>query len=735
MRRRSSPPLQFVAAAVSDTTMASRPPYRGGRNQWRRRFSDRPSSGRDDYVTGDSHFTSVRDANLGFQQGERGDFETNSGFRPRPFSPRPPNYQNQPFTPRPHFNQNQSFNPRPHVNQNQTFNPPPHFHQNQSFRQPQTFRPRPQRPMDYRNWEYAKPGPPPQCERFIVLSYNLLADYLAINHRSRLYFHIPRYILDWEWRKRNIIFELGLWSADIMCFQEVDRFHDLEELLKLQGYSGIWKMRTGNPIDGCAIFWRASRFKLLHEEWIEFNKLGLRDNVAQICVLESARQNCTENISALPTSSTRSNKVVICNIHVLYNPGRGEIKLGQVRVLLDRAHAVSKIWNDAPIVICGDFNCTPKSPLYNFISEQKLDLSGLARDKLSGQASGEIHAHRAFSPNSRVPSADKSIQPPTMIAESEAGVKQSVPLPDMQKQDNPDSSVENVPCKDNLHQSECSKTVLDGSDKSSTDGQYGNENSAQFEEVRKKTQHDAVDGNKDETETTTPVPVDGLKESPSSSHSEGNFPDNPMDDGIYEFTPAVSSHQEAIHFVAIETEQGEKVYATSHSDHGSLSEHSQSNICAENKAVNCDMDTLSFVDDNYFTGARVNPEPVNTSKSYISSPELFCQTSLPDPVKVSSPGSSGDLSSQSVSNDEKGSPSPSYQVNISYASTNINAMVDEKIENLLVNDLDEATEGDENIGEDWNTFLSELHNTKNVFPLDYGQFVRSDLVKGCAPPT
>lgn len=28
------------------------------------------------------------------------------------------------------------------------------------------------------------------------------------------------------------------------------------------------------------------RFKLLYEECIEFNKLGLRDNVAQLCVLE-----------------------------------------------------------------------------------------------------------------------------------------------------------------------------------------------------------------------------------------------------------------------------------------------------------------------------------------------------------------------------------------------------------------------------------------------------------------
>jgi len=28
------------------------------------------------------------------------------------------------------------------------------------------------------------------------------------------------------------------------------------------------------------------RFNLLYEECIEFNKLGLRDNVAQLCVLE-----------------------------------------------------------------------------------------------------------------------------------------------------------------------------------------------------------------------------------------------------------------------------------------------------------------------------------------------------------------------------------------------------------------------------------------------------------------
>ena len=32
----------------------------------------------------------------------------------------------------------------------------------------------------------------------------------------------------------------------------------------------------------------------------------------------------------------------------------------QVRRLLHRAHAVSKGWDDAPVVLCGDFNCVPK---------------------------------------------------------------------------------------------------------------------------------------------------------------------------------------------------------------------------------------------------------------------------------------------------------------------------------------------------------------------------------------
>ncbi|KAL1202245.1 Carbon catabolite repressor-like protein [Cardamine amara subsp. amara] len=444
--------------SASIVAMSSRAPYRGsrGRGRGQRSFSDRPynNAGRDQFVTADSHFQSVHDANLRFRHGE-------------PYQqPQPPVYQQQ----QPPFNPNYQFRPPPpsrgqwqqfhQPNQspsNQNYAacpPPPPFYQNQMSQPPpqRSFRQRPRsKPSDYREWEYAKTALPPGSEKFVVLSYNILADYLANDHWRSLYFHIPRNMLSWGWRKSKIVFELGLWSADIMCLQEVDKFQDLEEDLKHRGYSGIWKMRTGNAVDGCAIFWRSNRFKLVHEESIQFNQLGLRDNVAQICVLETLLTSHTkENEASPPESSAGSCRVVICNIHVLFNPKRGDFKLGQVRTLLDRAHAVSKLWDDAPVVLCGDFNCTPKSHLYNFISERKLDLSGLARDKVSGQVSAEIRPPRPEIYTTRFQSANKSpqgqVQPPNSI--TNAHIEENNSYIDVGK--GPSKNTSELPCGDTI---------------------------------------------------------------------------------------------------------------------------------------------------------------------------------------------------------------------------------------------------------------------------------------------
>ncbi|VVB14071.1 unnamed protein product [Arabis nemorensis] len=442
--------------------------YRGFRGRGRgggRSFSDRPynDGGRDQFVTGDSHFQSVHDANREFRHGNR---VSSSNLDPR----RPGQWQ-QFHQPNQYPPSNQSYAACP---------PPPFYHQNQISRPPpqRSFRQRPRsKPSDYREWEYAKTAPSPGSEKFVVLSYNILADYLANDHWRSLYFHIPRNMLSWGWRKSKIVFELGLWSADIMCLQEVDRFQDLEEELKPRGYSGIWKMRTGNAVDGCAIFWRSNRFKLVHEESIQFNQLGLRDNVAQICVLETLSNSQTKENEVSPSESS-SRRVVICNIHVLFNPKRGDFKLGQVRTLLQKAHAVSKLWDDAPVVICGDFNCTPKSHLYNFISEQKLDLSGLARDRISGQDSATIRPPRPEIYTMRFQTANKSpqgqVQPPDLSANAHMENNSNM---DLGKP--PTRNTSELPCADTVvtgdEATSSSDRVLPGKDQTS-DCNLGREN-------------------------------------------------------------------------------------------------------------------------------------------------------------------------------------------------------------------------------------------------------------------
>ncbi|PKA49048.1 Carbon catabolite repressor protein 4 like 6 [Apostasia shenzhenica] len=367
--RFSSRPLQCTGAGISDIalnpTMSSSSYRARGRRPWHRGFCDRASAfgyggavRAETFVSGDSHIRDVRVVNYAYQQGYARDARIPS-VAPQQFRP----WRNPPLLFR--------------------AGPPP-------------------KSADHRNWVFAATQPPAGCDRFKVLSYNILADYLAVDHQSKLYYHIPNHILDWEWRKKRLFIEFGLWSPDIMCLQEVDRFCDLEGELTVRGYAGLWKMRTGNAIDGCAIFWRTNRFQLLHEEHIEFSKHGLRNNVAQICVLESKLRCVAEDVSSVLPASIKhrsgGNQVVVCNIHVLYNPKRGEIKIGQVRVLLERAYAVSKTWNDAPVVICGDFNSIPMSPLYKFITEQKLNISGLSRHQISGQYSASLHAQANSDP-------------------------------------------------------------------------------------------------------------------------------------------------------------------------------------------------------------------------------------------------------------------------------------------------------------------------------------------------
>ncbi|KAK7320014.1 hypothetical protein RJT34_04743 [Clitoria ternatea] len=145
--------------------------------------------------------------------------------------------------------------------------------------------------------------------------------------------------------------------------------------------------RTGDSVDGCAMFWEADKFRLLEEESIQFKDIGLRDNVAQLSVFEMCESD--------------SRRLLVGNIHVLYNPNKGEVKLGQ---------NLSKKWGNTPVVLAGDFNSTPQSGIYKFLSS-----SECWTDEEVEIATGDSGCHLAVHPlklNSSYATVNTEIEEP-----------------------------------------------------------------------------------------------------------------------------------------------------------------------------------------------------------------------------------------------------------------------------------------------------------------------------------
>ncbi|XP_009870804.1 PREDICTED: protein angel homolog 2 isoform X2 [Apaloderma vittatum] len=216
---------------------------------------------------------------------------------------------------------------------------------------------------------------------FTVMSYNILSQNL-LEDNSHLYKHCRQRLLIWTYRFPNILQEIKQLNADVLCLQEVQEDHYRKEIkssLESLGYHCEYKMRTGRKPDGCAICFKTSKFSLISSNPVEFFRRDIplldRDNVGLVLLLQP-RFHCKTNAA-----------ICIANTHLLYNPRRGDIKLTQLAMLLAEIASVApqKDGTFCPIIICGDFNSVPGSPLYKFIKEGKLNYKGLAIGKVSGQ--------------------------------------------------------------------------------------------------------------------------------------------------------------------------------------------------------------------------------------------------------------------------------------------------------------------------------------------------------------
>ncbi|KAL3144846.1 hypothetical protein ABBQ38_001952 [Trebouxia sp. C0009 RCD-2024] len=230
-----------------------------------------------------------------------------------------------------------------------------------------------------------------------VMSYNVLADALAFEHAQDLYRDVHRSLLDFNNRIAKISMEVQQLMPDVLSLQEVDRPDDFVYNLSKLGYQYDYVERTGDKTDGCACFWNAAKLRCRDSKMINFADIGLRDNVAQILVLEDAE--------------SEGQRVVIANTHILFNPKRGDIKVAQIRIILEAVHDMRQQYGGTvPCMFMGDLNLTPDSALYSFIATGQLDCLSQDPRNMSGQQESRSSQQFSMRRRSYAPQASRNVR-------------------------------------------------------------------------------------------------------------------------------------------------------------------------------------------------------------------------------------------------------------------------------------------------------------------------------------
>src|SRR5260370_19290036 len=123
---------------------------------------------------------------------------------------------------------------------------------------------------------------------FTLATWNILATSYI---RPEYYPKTPQHVLDPARRVPALLRDAIALDADILCLQEVEVnvFAALQAGLAASGYIGTHALKGANRPDGCATFFRGSRFTLAHTRRIAFADGGGRadsGHIAQLLLLD-----------------------------------------------------------------------------------------------------------------------------------------------------------------------------------------------------------------------------------------------------------------------------------------------------------------------------------------------------------------------------------------------------------------------------------------------------------------
>lgn len=224
--------------------------------------------------------------------------------------------------------------------------------------------------------------------RFRVVTYNVLsANYSSTDQAEKvLYPYCDPEYLAVDYRKQLVYQEIAGFNADIVCLQEVDQkvFDEYYQcMLGEVGLEGLFQGKSGTVLEGCALFFRESKFELVEYKAVSLRQIfsdaldgavgydwvckflehrtALADvvcnkvtTVAQVAVLRSKQRHSS------------SPPVCIVNTHLFFHSLAPHIRMMQLKAILQEAENImniveADIGQKPTVIMCGDLNSQPST--------------------------------------------------------------------------------------------------------------------------------------------------------------------------------------------------------------------------------------------------------------------------------------------------------------------------------------------------------------------------------------
>eukprot|EP01113_Clastostelium_recurvatum_P040485 TRINITY_DN6299_c0_g1_i1.p1 TRINITY_DN6299_c0_g1~~TRINITY_DN6299_c0_g1_i1.p1 ORF type:complete len:308 (+),score=61.69 TRINITY_DN6299_c0_g1_i1:133-924(+) len=215
------------------------------------------------------------------------------------------------------------------------------------------------------------------------MTYNVLCQGMI---NRNVYPYCTSTALRWKGRRANLEREFRQLQPDIACLQECDNFESFWQPLAAScGYHAVFLPRPAPKPDGLAVLYKHNKFKCQANIPIHYNDIGTQDedydesemkrnNIAQLLVLNliPSSDSTSKNGSGSGSSSGGStNGVIIGNTHLFWNYRYPYVRLRQACRFVEEAHALA-LEKNMPFLMCGDWNCTPDTDIYKFMTKGML---------------------------------------------------------------------------------------------------------------------------------------------------------------------------------------------------------------------------------------------------------------------------------------------------------------------------------------------------------------------------